>query len=381
MKYLLYTRNLDTWNLAATTKAHDTAAALRKFEHQAKRKLMRSGLRPPADGYFPAALRGQDWIVTAFAPVRRAVRSAFTLIELLVSMALTVIMLAATAVVFTTSTKAAGQARASNEIMQQLRAVTHQLQTDFDGLRPEMPLVFIFDNSTGVRRDRVVFWANGNFQTFGGVASNMARVWYGQADNGLPLTLEDDSVGQRFPLLRRQKLMLNLNPKDYPPPSDNQWVNMDAQNFDYYDYENSTMSFWHNQPDYMFPTYLSQTDNRSLVRRPSMENIPFQALQKLYVLRDVENFEIQVYIGDKWFPEIDQWTTPGQIALYYNSVNLTNDQSVAFTNIDGVSYYHADDISATWPKAIKFTFTIFDHDRRHFPEGRTFNYLVSIPEK
>jgi hypothetical protein len=27
MKYLLYTRNLDTWNLAATTKAHRIAGA------------------------------------------------------------------------------------------------------------------------------------------------------------------------------------------------------------------------------------------------------------------------------------------------------------------------------------------------------------------
>ena len=34
-----------------------------------------------------------------------------------------------------------------------------------------------------------------------------------------------------------------------------------------------------------------------------------------------------------------------------------------------------------WPSAIKFTFTLYDKDRRHFPEGKTFTYIMKMPKK
>ncbi len=36
--------------------------------------------------------------------------------------------------------------------------------------------------------------------------------------------------------------------------------------------------------------------------------------------------------------------------------------------------------TSSWPLAIRFTFTLHDKDRRHFPEGETFSYILNLPQ-
>jgi len=35
----------------------------------------------------------------------------------------------------------------------------------------------------------------------------------------------------------------------------------------------------------------------------------------------------------------------------------------------------------TWPSALRFTFTLYDENRRHFPEGKSFSYIVKLPKR
>jgi prepilin-type N-terminal cleavage/methylation domain-containing protein len=102
---------------------------------------MRSGLRPPADGYFPAAMRGQDWIVTAFAPVRHTARSAFTMMEMLVVIAIIVIMSALTVPAINTLVSQNTEIVARNLIRSQLGLAQAQAAS----LNRNVALRFAFD--------------------------------------------------------------------------------------------------------------------------------------------------------------------------------------------------------------------------------------------
>ena len=67
-----------------------------------------------------------------------------TLVEMLVAVAITVGMMIITGVVFKSSTDASGKAMASNDVMNQLRALTDQLERDLSGLRSDMPFAIVF---------------------------------------------------------------------------------------------------------------------------------------------------------------------------------------------------------------------------------------------
>ena len=109
---------------------------------------------------------------------------AFTLIELVVAIAILAMVLSFAGVVFKVSIGAYRTAIANAEIMRKLRAITDQLNTDFKSVGKGMPIV--------VWRDRIVFLANGDFQsirqytdlsgTKKTVAGNLASIFYGMTD-------------------------------------------------------------------------------------------------------------------------------------------------------------------------------------------------------
>jgi prepilin-type N-terminal cleavage/methylation domain-containing protein len=124
-------------------------------------------------------------------------RKAFTLIELTVAVALLAMMISFASLIFDMSIDTYRTATASAEIMQKLQAITGQLNADFKGLRwnPGGEVSFIL-SGTGVRADRIIFFANGDFQSTeqylyeksgGGeglktVSGNVAGIFYGLAD-------------------------------------------------------------------------------------------------------------------------------------------------------------------------------------------------------
>jgi len=359
-------------------------------------------------------------------------RRGVTLVEMLVAVGITIMMLLATSVVFTSSGKASGKATAYSDIMQQARALCRQLEQDFTHLRPDMPLAILFEqkgyDTTGdgfldtfYREDRVVFFANGDFQTLDGITSgNLARIFYGQARDLLPTPAQVDNPSAPFRriLTRRQKI---LSPLGWPPANAISWTNSNnnpagwagwqvssPEEYDYIPLENSSESYWKTETPQNFLDYHFRTQEKtpgdgwivSMVRRPdvaaiqaaiSMGAVRQDALQKLYVLPDVSEFRI-----DAWYAGNIQWgVIPYTAAFYWNIQDLddppmpprpTNIDLPFFTPPNYGWFSEADlknlyQIPTTWPTALRFTFTIHDKDRRHFPEGKTFTYIVELPKR
>jgi hypothetical protein len=144
----------------------------------------------------------------------------------------------------------------------------------------------------------------------------------------------------------------------------------------------------------------------SFVRRPNIaavaDIVGGDAVQKLYMLPDVTDFRIQVgglFSSEwRWFPEPANMVDPVSGALvnqafYWNApappLTLVPPDKPFPLTANGITIYWYSDtalayiigIPDPWPQAIKFTFTLYDKDRRHFPEGKTFTYIVNLPKR
>jgi len=357
----------------------------------------------------------------------------------MVAVGITVLMLMATSVVFKSAGAAAGKANACSEIMQQVRALCRQLENDFKGLRPDMPMAVIFEtedptDSTSPRQDRIVFFANGDFQTTDGDSGNLARIFYGQAREGIetPEHLDNPSAPWRRVLTRRYKIM---SPFGYPPANDVSW-NGDAlwpgwktyspEGYDDELLENSNESYWktedpQNFVDYHFRTWdgpppdfppspsgpVNTGWRCSMVRRPEIEliknNLGADALQQLYMLPDVSDFRIEFWGQPppgswRWFPSSTELysfcqtpnppTAGGQLrgyTFYWNAPKLLPPLLPPpldyMSDKDGFRWFWLNVNAGQTPKAIRFTFTLYDRDRRYYPDGRTFTYIVKLPRR
>lgn len=119
-------------------------------------------------------------------------KKAFTLIELVVAVAILAMVLSFAGVIFKVSIGAYRTATANTEIMQKLRAITDQLNRDFEGLQKDGYLMLYseeitrreFENSLSpdiFRADRLYYFSAGDFQSWfdSNIRSNMARVYFG----------------------------------------------------------------------------------------------------------------------------------------------------------------------------------------------------------
>lgn len=100
-------------------------------------------------------------------------KKAFTLIELLLALGLVVAMLVGSGYIFSIAAKSQKIAKATGDIMDQLRIVTDQIDRDFAGLQKDMPILIRFerykkdedgDGTKEVHRaDQIMFFATGDF--------------------------------------------------------------------------------------------------------------------------------------------------------------------------------------------------------------------------
>ena len=125
---------------------------------------------------------------------------AFTILELLVAIGILAVVMSFVSVIFRVSIGAYRTAIANAEIMQKLRAITNQLNTDFKGLRKNGEIFVVWvakpvptadyeDNDLdGYERfDRIMFFADGDFQSYKVnpmVRGNIARIGYMLARKG-----------------------------------------------------------------------------------------------------------------------------------------------------------------------------------------------------
>jgi len=184
-------------------------------------------------------------------------KKAFTLIELMVAVGLLAIVLSFAGIIFNASIDTHRTAMANAEIMQKLRAITDQLDADFRGLCKdgEIFVVWVPKLITGgdksnpddyERLDRIMFFANGNFQSFNtvpAVGGAVARICYMLARKG-PDAADGQNRAKRV-LARTQHIRTAgpaglLNPNDPNALTPAEWYDWNNR----YEYDDIGLQRW-----------------------------------------------------------------------------------------------------------------------------------------
>jgi prepilin-type N-terminal cleavage/methylation domain-containing protein len=165
-------------------------------------------------------------------------KHGFTIAELMVAVAMMAAVLAGTGYIFKMAIDAQRAANATAEIMRNLRGITDQLNSDFEGLQKDAPFAIWFQQSgwrrvgdPNTRLDEIMFFAAGDFSSYRNnygittttgnevLKGNMARIWYGQGDtkdpkDNPPVTVITRPLGLRNAarVLVRNQHILNPNP-------------------------------------------------------------------------------------------------------------------------------------------------------------------------
>lgn len=355
-------------------------------------------------------------------------KNAFTIVELLVAMALLVILLGLSGMVFSTTVKAHRTAGATIEITRNLRAITDQLNSDFQGLRKDGEIFLawiarpaidergflIDDNSDTIpdyyqKFDRIIFFADGDFQTYqpqamtaaagGGskiVHGNLARISYVPAKNnaGIQASIQPDRKGR---ILARTEHVVTADSTlpDFPDWSAWDPVTFETGNYYTYEYQTTSMADWTNTSSPVSPyvaakndilTILSDVQNilaASTVTEggPTVEIGDHTTYHNLFG-NGVGEFAIQIWLEDeqRWFPQID----PNGDGVYTDTDYPLDGSVIHPTHVMGFLYVGSGESNLQTNTgrslkftALKFTFTLYDSNGI-IPDGKTFTHIVYI---
>ncbi|MBE3144008.1 MAG: prepilin-type N-terminal cleavage/methylation domain-containing protein [Planctomycetes bacterium] len=342
--------------------------------------------------------RGQRTVTRLPSSVFRL--QGFTLVELVVAIGIMALVILFAGNVFKASIGSYRIAMAQAEIMQKFRAITDQLNNDFRGLRKDAPLFIWFQKGPNGaddpnRLDQIMFFADGDFQSTGQwanktIVGNLARIYYGQSQNTYGLNAQ-------YPILaRRQHISsaaTDLN--SWPDPNIINFPTTFLWNLnDYYEHDLISLSQWQAlvtrqaNVDRIINTCF---DNRSIVSLANANTLHLLMTEK------VGNFSVQwSYLFTNagqtfiyWWPSIDPDGNPvtpysdfgtgmgsNAFGFYFN----TAAPSPSFTNwfsYDKAVYLTGAVVEPVYPKALKFTFTLYD-SRGVFKDGQTFTHIVYI---
>jgi prepilin-type N-terminal cleavage/methylation domain-containing protein len=292
-------------------------------------------------------------------------RRGFTLIELVVAIGVMAMVVVFAGVVFKTSIASYRVATAQAEIMQKFRAITDLLNNDFQGLRKDGYLILYsttvnrleYASATSTdnfRSDRLYFFSTGDFQSWynSGVRSNIARIYLGHDWTSL-------DVSQNIPV-NRWRLAQDVNLLTFGMSGgDYNDVNFAWCQVHPADINSNANAMFLNPPD------INMTYNSNSLRRLLCENAG----------------QLQI----EW---TDGTINAGNGAIVWFGLN--NPKGIGFDYAAG-PYYEAIWQPTTsadlWPKAIKFTFTLYDshYDSQSvfrsqglFKNGQTFTHIVYL---
>jgi len=265
--------------------------------------------------------------------------------------------------------------------------------------------------------DRIVFFADGDFQPSfeTALSGNLARLFYGQMLGSPAAAAGGEVAPPRAILSRRIKIETaqggwpDPHLGNWPPPG---WANdFYGQSYNAYPWERASVALWKNEPyPWFHDLYFRPAQNGSMFKRSRYDQIallknPATYLQPIYLLPDVTDFQIQIWIWDglqwRWFPQPQErhinsnpvlvlrtfgyyWNAPPNPAartLFWQVGNDLGDMvqwyPEAATGLKVIGMPNG----VGWPGAIKFTFTLHDAKRARFAQGQTFEYVVRLPPR
>ena len=361
-------------------------------------------------------------------------QKAFTLIELLVAIGLLAIVMSFAGVIFRVCINAHRTAMANVEIMQKLRAITNQLDSDFKGLRKDGEIFVVWtarpvfapgytDNDLdGYERfDRIMFFADGDFHSYRVnpmVRGNVARICYMLASKppnnpGSNPIRPVQQEPQRRMLARTQHILTNdprlrdvLDPNDVLDPfigRDDQWLMWNNR----LEYDKTSLGEWKNIP------WMIDDNNPSEPNKPNILSVITDVIYGNYRLSNqikgtmvepsdpnsihmllcegVSEFKIQGWNDDlqQWLPEVDPDGDGFLEDTHFYVPDSNNVPAVLYpypygnefiNNInyprDQIDEEHFNSIPGLG-RALKFTFTLFD-SKGIIKEGRTFTHIVYL---
>ena len=254
----------------------------------------------------------------------------FTISELLVAVGLLAAVLAASGIVFHYSMDAQRTAGATAEIMRTLRAITDQINIDFAGLRTDGYLVLWSDDSNSA----LYFFSTGDFQSWHDPnRSNIARIYFGPSRND-PNNLALDM------------LLLTSG----------------VSNIDYND-----ASFAACQVDII----RDLGEDPCLVvssNRPRIDITYDSNDARRLLAQHVGSFKVE------WTSDKSSWPDPNRIE-WFGRNNPRGDPN--FENTTPYLAYWTPSNQSSWPKALKFEFTLSD-SKGIIKNGRRFEHIVYI---
>ncbi len=281
-------------------------------------------------------------------------KKAFTLIELVVAVALLAMALAFSGIIFKVSIESYRTAVANAEIMQKLRAITDQLNADFQGLQKDGYLILDSAGITrkefrdspasgGFRADRLYYFATGDFQSWFNqdIRSNIARIYFGHERYSLA---DANNIVSGWNLARD---VILLTPGNSDP-------NFDYRNISYTQCKSDLGSF---------------EDPNILLSNPVAIN-PLVNIQSL-LCQNAGEVRIEWTDGTK---------DPNGILNWFG---LSRPRGISIENTTNWPYrvfWTPTTPGQLWPEAMKFTFTLYD-SRRILKEGRTFTHIVYLDNK
>jgi prepilin-type N-terminal cleavage/methylation domain-containing protein len=347
----------------------------------------------------------------------RKMKKAFTLIELMVAIGLLAIVLAFASVIFRVSINAHRTAIANAEIMQNLRAITDQLNADFQGLRKDGEIFVAWtaspqavvepdEPSSYERFDRIMFFADGDFQSYGVnpmIRGNIARICYMLANS--PPQDDPKRPPQQEPrkriLARTQHILTAdsaltnfLDPNSF---TDRQWYIWNNR----YEYDRMSLDTWKNI------SWRQKVDMLSVISDVTVQ--PSKITEKwkcrgatvstadpnsihMLLCEGVSSFKIQGWYDklQRWVPEVDP-DGDGRLTdthFFLNDPNTVPGVLYPYPPFGGISINNI-----TYPRelideahfnmipglgrALKFTFTLYD-SRGIIERGRTFTHIVYL---
>ncbi len=266
-------------------------------------------------------------------------KKAFTLIELAVAVAILGIVMVMAGAIFKVSIASQRTAAANAEIMRKLRAITEQLDADFEGLIRTIPGRTDIETGGGdpnKNADRIAFLAQGDFQStmqYGSsprtVVGNVASIFYGQAADPYPDTDPniDPFIGdpKQKILVRRQTILTSDSDPGLP----------DSQPWD--EYFKISLAQWRLDPPF--------DEESDWTARPSVDLDDPNDLV-MYMARGVDNFTIDLFAG--------------------------------FEPEGGIRWSRADSDQVS-TRAFRFTFTLYD-SKGIIKNGRTFTHIVYLDD-